>query len=320
MGGHERSGVRADWSDDDYCTYVMLISRLSRNGLGWNRKNAKRYRSVSFLGSSGGQQQIWAHQRIGDFANSTSLTRPKVALRISSCKGGSRQVLLLASKMIGAKPKSRRQRYAKAKEAQSVLMFRCFLAVRWLLAGMGRWIKSPDFEALVEADLKADRALEALLVAALKADLALEALLVAALKADLALEALMLLHTSDYVPAVRVTTVPLRLSKLLEFLLLMLVGIETVTEESTDATGVDIAATLSEESRAAAVIRTTAVDTGATGDAGTGETDRGEGLFYCSEARAEESLSLAESLIGMEETRGRDWLLKLCPSDLYTDQ
>ena len=57
----------------------------------------------------------------------------------------------------------------------------------------------------------------------------------------------------------------------------MLVGIETVTEESTDATGVDIAATLSEESRAAAVIRTTAVDTGATGDAGTGETDRGEG-------------------------------------------
>ena len=39
MGGHKRSGVRADWSDDDYCTYY--ISRLSRNGLGWNRKNAK---------------------------------------------------------------------------------------------------------------------------------------------------------------------------------------------------------------------------------------------------------------------------------------
>ena len=39
MGGHKWSGVRADWSDNDYCTYY--ISRLSRNGLGWNRKNAK---------------------------------------------------------------------------------------------------------------------------------------------------------------------------------------------------------------------------------------------------------------------------------------
>jgi hypothetical protein len=32
MGGHKRSGVRADWSDDDYCTYY--ISRLSWNELG----------------------------------------------------------------------------------------------------------------------------------------------------------------------------------------------------------------------------------------------------------------------------------------------
>ncbi|MCD7465689.1 hypothetical protein HAX54_001766 [Datura stramonium] len=39
MGGHGRSGVRADWSDDDYFTYYFSISRLSRNGLGWNRKN-----------------------------------------------------------------------------------------------------------------------------------------------------------------------------------------------------------------------------------------------------------------------------------------
>lgn len=53
MGGHERSGVRADWSDDDYCTYEINISRLSRNGLGWNRKNAKRYRVGLFFGGGG---------------------------------------------------------------------------------------------------------------------------------------------------------------------------------------------------------------------------------------------------------------------------
>jgi hypothetical protein len=47
MGGHKRSGVRADWSDDDYCTYY--ISRLSRNGLGWNRKNAKQGMSALLL-------------------------------------------------------------------------------------------------------------------------------------------------------------------------------------------------------------------------------------------------------------------------------